>query len=50
LLCVYLAAIVLVGPLMNRLLGPWWLDPLVALVVAGVAVREGRQAWDGRKC
>ncbi|MDH3730061.1 MAG: cation transporter [Acidimicrobiia bacterium] len=25
----------------------WWADPLAALVVAGVAISEGREAWQG---
>ena len=50
LLCAYLAAAVLIGLLGNALLGLWWLDPVAALVVAAVAVREGRQSWRGEGC
>jgi divalent metal cation (Fe/Co/Zn/Cd) transporter len=50
LLCAYLAAAVLVGLLGNALFGMWWLDPVAALVVAGVAVREGIQSWRGEGC
>jgi len=50
LLCAYLAAAVLVGLLGNALFGLWWLDPLAALVVAAVAVREGIQSWRGEGC
>jgi divalent metal cation (Fe/Co/Zn/Cd) transporter len=50
LLCAYLAAAVLVGLLGNALAGLWWLDPLAALVVAGVAVREGVSSWRGEGC
>ena len=50
LLCAYLAAAVLVGLLGNALLGLWWLDPLAALVIAGVAVREGIESWRGEGC
>jgi divalent metal cation (Fe/Co/Zn/Cd) transporter len=50
LLCAYLAAAVLVGLLGNALLGLWRLDPLAALVVAAVAVREGVQSWRGEGC
>jgi divalent metal cation (Fe/Co/Zn/Cd) transporter len=46
-LCAYLAAAVLVGLLANTIFGLWWLDPVVALVIAGVAVQEGREAWEG---
>ena len=50
LLCAYLAAAVLLGLLGNALFGLWWLDPLAALVVAGVAVREGIETWRGEGC
>ena len=50
LLCAYLAAAVLVGLLGNALFGLWWLDPVAALVVAGVAVREGVETWRGEGC
>jgi divalent metal cation (Fe/Co/Zn/Cd) transporter len=50
LLCAYLAGAVLVGLLGNALLGLWWLDPVAALVVACVAVREGVQSWRGEGC
>ncbi len=50
LLCAYLAAAVLVGLLGNALFGLWWLDPGAALVVAAVAVKEGRESWRGEGC
>jgi divalent metal cation (Fe/Co/Zn/Cd) transporter len=50
LLCTYLSGVLLVGLVLNSLLGWWWADPLVALVVAVVAAREGRQAWRGEDC
>jgi divalent metal cation (Fe/Co/Zn/Cd) transporter len=50
LLCAYLAVAVLIGLLGNALFGLWWLDPVAALVVAAVAVREGRQSWRGEGC
>ncbi|TML98116.1 MAG: hypothetical protein E6G10_23550 [Actinobacteria bacterium] len=34
----------------NAVLGWWWADPATALVIAGVAVREGREAWRGDGC
>jgi divalent metal cation (Fe/Co/Zn/Cd) transporter len=49
-LCGYLAAAVLVGLVGNAAFGLWWLDPAVALVIAGVAVSEGRSAWRGEAC
>jgi divalent metal cation (Fe/Co/Zn/Cd) transporter len=50
LLCAYLAAGVLVGLLANALLGWWWLDPVVALGIAGIAVKEGVETWRGEGC
>jgi divalent metal cation (Fe/Co/Zn/Cd) transporter len=50
LICAYLAAAVLVGLLGNALFGLWWLDPAAALIVAAVAVREGRASWRGEGC
>lgn len=49
-LCAYLAAAVLVGLLGNTLFGFWWLDPVAAFVVAGLAVREGQESWRGEGC
>lgn len=50
LLCTYLSAVLLAGLLLNSWLGWTWADPLAALVIAAVAVREGREAWRGRHC
>ena len=50
LLCAYLAAAVLAGLIANGLWGWWWVDPLAGLVVAAMAVREGREAWRGESC
>jgi divalent metal cation (Fe/Co/Zn/Cd) transporter len=50
LLCGYLAIAVLAGLLANALFGAAWLDPIVALAIAGVAVYEGRKAWRGETC
>ncbi|MCA1729918.1 MAG: hypothetical protein LC751_11085, partial [Actinobacteria bacterium] len=47
LLCTYLAVAVLVGLLANTLFGIGWLDSIVALGIAVVAVQEGREAWEG---
>ncbi|MDX6622868.1 MAG: hypothetical protein QOE75_800 [Solirubrobacterales bacterium] len=49
-LCAYLAGALLVGLLGNALVGAWWLDPLVGLLIAAVAVREGVEAWRGEGC
>jgi divalent metal cation (Fe/Co/Zn/Cd) transporter len=50
LLCAYLAGAVLLGLAGNALFGAWWLDPLAALLIAGVAVREGLETWRGEGC
>lgn len=50
LLCTYLSGVLLVGLLLNSLFGWYWADPLVALVIAAVAVKEGREAWRGEHC
>jgi divalent metal cation (Fe/Co/Zn/Cd) transporter len=49
-LCAYLSAALLVGLGGNALVGLWWLDPVTALVISGVAVNEGRHAWRGDAC
>jgi divalent metal cation (Fe/Co/Zn/Cd) transporter len=49
-LCAYLAGALLVGLLGNAIAGVWWLDPLVGLLIAGVAVKEGAEAWRGDGC
>jgi divalent metal cation (Fe/Co/Zn/Cd) transporter len=49
-LCAYLAGALLIGLLGNTLLGAWWLDPLVGLLIAAVAVKEGIEAWRGDGC
>ncbi|MDA0633634.1 cation transporter [Nonomuraea sp. MCN248] len=50
LLCTYLSGVLLVGLALNSLFGWSWADPIAALVIAGVAVKEGREAWRGDAC
>jgi divalent metal cation (Fe/Co/Zn/Cd) transporter len=50
LLCTYLSGVLLAGLLLNATLGWWWADPVVGLVVAWLAVREGRETWQGETC
>jgi divalent metal cation (Fe/Co/Zn/Cd) transporter len=50
LLCTYLSAGVLAGLVLNAAFGWWWADPVVALGLAAVAVREGRAALRGETC
>ena len=47
LLCIYLSGTVLIGLVLNGLFGWAWVDSIAALVVAGLAIREGIEAWRG---
>lgn len=49
-ICAYLSIALLVGLLANALAGWWWADPAAALVIAGVALREGIESWRGEGC
>ncbi len=50
-LCALLSGVLLLGLAANAVLGWWWMDPLAGLLVAGLAVREGREAWtSGELC
>ncbi len=48
--CAYLSIALLVGLLANAVAGWWWADPAAALVIAAVALREGRETWRGEGC
>ncbi|HET9140020.1 cation transporter [Actinophytocola sp.] len=50
LLCTYLSAVLLIGLGLNSLFGWSWADPLAALVIAAIALKEGRDAWRGEAC
>lgn len=50
LLCTYLSAVLLGGLVLNATLGWGWADPLAGLVIAAVALKEGRDAWRGEGC
>jgi divalent metal cation (Fe/Co/Zn/Cd) transporter len=49
-LCAIIAAAALVSILANAVLVWWWLDPIAGLGIAGLALREGREAWAGEAC
>lgn len=49
-ICAYLSIALLVGLLLNATLSWWWADPVVALIIAGVALREGINGWRGEDC
>lgn len=48
--CAYLSVGLLGGLLLNALAGWWWADPAAALLIAAVAIREGRESWRGAGC
>lgn len=50
LLCTYLSAVLLAGLVLHATLGWSWADPIAALVIAAIAVKEGRDAWQGKGC
>jgi len=49
-LCAYLSVGLLAGLGANAVFGAWWADSLAALLVAGVAAREGIGSWRGDPC
>jgi divalent metal cation (Fe/Co/Zn/Cd) transporter len=49
-ICAYLSVALLVGLGLNAAFGWWWADPAAALVIAGVAAREGVESWRGEHC
>jgi divalent metal cation (Fe/Co/Zn/Cd) transporter len=49
-ICAYLSIALLVGLLGNALVGWWWADPVAALVIGAVALREGAETWRGDAC
>ncbi|MBA2702551.1 MAG: cation transporter [Blastocatellia bacterium] len=49
-LCTYLSAILLAGLLLNALLGWWWADPVAALVMVPIIIKEGIEGLRGESC
>lgn len=49
-LCTYLSGILLLGLLLNALLGWWWADPIAALVMVPIIVKEGIEGLRGETC
>lgn len=45
--CWYLSVVVLAGIGLNALFGWWWADPVAALGVSVILLREGWEAWSG---
>lgn len=48
--CAYLSAILLIGLLLNAVLGWWWADPAAALIMVPIIANEGREALSGDHC
>ena len=48
--CFWLSVVTLAGLALNALLGWWWADPVAALGVAALVLKEGREAWRGEEC
>lgn len=49
-ICTYLSAILLAGLGLNAAVGWWWADPLAALVMVPIIVKEGWEAVRGEHC
>lgn len=49
-ICTYLSAILLGGLILNALFGWWWADPVAALVMVPIIVKEGVEALRGETC
>ena len=49
-ICGYLAAILLCGLALNAFFGWWWADPVAALVMLPIIVKEGVEAFCGETC
>src|SRR4029450_13653538 len=49
-LCTYLSAILLGGLLLNALVGWWWADPVAALIMVPIIVKEGIEGLRGETC
>ncbi len=49
-ICAYLSIALLVGLSLNALVGWWWADPVAAVVIGAVALREGVESWRGKNC
>jgi divalent metal cation (Fe/Co/Zn/Cd) transporter len=48
--CVYLSAILLLGLVLNAVLGWWWADPVSALIMVPLIAKEGVEAMNGDTC
>jgi divalent metal cation (Fe/Co/Zn/Cd) transporter len=49
-ICAYLSIILLLGLALNALLGWWWADPIAALCMLPIIIREGAAGFRGQAC
>jgi len=49
-ICAYLSGILLAGLSLNLLFGWWFADPIAAIVMVPIIVRDGIQALRGQTC
>jgi divalent metal cation (Fe/Co/Zn/Cd) transporter len=49
-ICAYLSVILLLGLALNAALGLWWADPIAALCMLPIIIREGIAGWCGKTC
>ena len=49
-LCTYLSGILLVGLVLNAMFGWWWADPVAALIMVPIIVKEGIEGLRGETC
>lgn len=49
-LCAYLSVILLSGLLLNVLLGWWWADPIAAVIMVPIIIKEGIESLTGKAC
>jgi divalent metal cation (Fe/Co/Zn/Cd) transporter len=48
-LCSWLSVILVSGPVLNATVGWWWADPVAALSIAALAIRQGKEPWEGEE-
>jgi divalent metal cation (Fe/Co/Zn/Cd) transporter len=48
--CFWLSVVTLAGIALNAALGWWWADPVAALAMVPLILKEGREAWRGEEC
>lgn len=49
-LCSWLSAVLLIGLVLNATVGWWWADPIAAIGIGALALKEGLEVWRGEGC